>query len=102
MTYLFVGKVNHTFSRPNLETYVAPIKIRIRQRIAQVSTIPSAFALPDMPYRYICPTFFLLALLAVLVPIVGLSVKLACLVCFVGCATSIAGDRLGVLDEEEQ
>ncbi|KAG8743342.1 hypothetical protein FRC10_012221 [Ceratobasidium sp. 414] len=97
---LFV-EVNYTFFRPNLGTYVAPIRIRIQQGIAQVPTIPNALALSDVSYRYICPVFFLAALLAVLVPIAGLSVKLACLVCFVGWATAVAGDRMGVVEEEE-
>ncbi|KAG8705845.1 hypothetical protein FRC08_001418 [Ceratobasidium sp. 394] len=101
--YLFAGKVNYTSPKPNPETHVAPIKIRIQQRIAQVTvpTIPNAPALSDVPYRYICPTVCLATLLAVLVLTVGVSAKLACLVCFVVCAIAIAGDRMGVVEEEE-
>ncbi|KAG8740669.1 hypothetical protein FRC12_015924 [Ceratobasidium sp. 428] len=94
-------QLGQTFPRPILQTYVAPIQVRVRQGIAQVSSIQNALTPTSISCRYVLPAFFLLALCVALILIADVSIGLACLVCVVGYMAAVAGDKMGADDENE-
>ncbi|KAG8744919.1 hypothetical protein FRC12_014712 [Ceratobasidium sp. 428] len=94
-------QLGQTFPRPTLHIYVAPIQVRVRQGIAQVSSIQNALTPTSISCRYVLPAFFLLALSVALILIADVSIGLACLVCVAGYMAAVAGDRMGADDEDE-
>ncbi|QRV92512.1 hypothetical protein RhiJN_20530 [Ceratobasidium sp. AG-Ba] len=90
--------LTRVFSGPYLvETFVLPIKTRIRQTIAQIPAPVVATA--NLSYRYIVPVLTQLALFNMLVSALGVPIPLAGFVCFASCITLLASDRARVVGE---
>ncbi|QRV77694.1 hypothetical protein RhiJN_05709 [Ceratobasidium sp. AG-Ba] len=104
--HLAADNINTAFSGRRLAetlvcpavTLISPVAARLRRGVVQVP-VP-VMRVPNMPYRYVCPISFVLAMFVVLVFVAGVSAVYASSVCAAVCLTLVAGDRIGV-DEEE-
>ncbi|QRV77692.1 hypothetical protein RhiJN_05707 [Ceratobasidium sp. AG-Ba] len=99
VTSFLIAKATRVFyTAPYLvETFVLPIKTRIRQTIVQISAPVVVTA--NLSYRYIVPVLTQLALFNMLVSALGVPIPLAGFVCFVGCITLLVSDRTRVVGE---
>lgn len=106
-----VGKHRAIFSITNLKERVGPLSTRFKRGLARLSTLQDAFTFQIMafyvPWRYFCPTFFLLGLFVGLVFVVGAPIEAAAWPCAGGFTLVVVGDvgasepQGGEEDEEE-